>query len=262
MDANADNLVQNEFRPRDKLVVGFSPAVLALLAWAFTSHQAHMMVQMDHSQMRAPAWSLTDAGLLLAMWSVMMIAMMTPAVGPMVTAYVTISRRRRERPAPYVATTVFVVGYLLAWIGFSILATLAQLTLHSLGSLDPMMMQTSRFVAAALCLAAGLYQWSPLKDVCLTRCRSTDGFILSEWRDGAAGAVIMGLRHGLFCIGCCAPLMLLLFAGSIMDLRWVAGLTIVVMFEKLLPRPDLWRRVIGVALLAAATWLAFRGFQY
>ena len=262
MDTNADNHVQNQFQARDKLIVGVGLAGLALLAWAFTAHQAHMMVHMDHSSMHAPAWSLTGAGLLLAMWSVMMIAMMTPAVGPMVTAFATISRRRRERAAPYVATSVFAAGYLLAWIGFSILATAAQLALHSLGSLDPMMMQTSRYVAAGLFLAAGLYQWSSLKDVCLTRCRSTDGFILSEWRDGAAGAVIMGLRHGLFCIGCCAPLMLLLFAGSVMDLRWVAGLTIVVMLEKLLPRPDLWRRIIGGTLLAAAIWFAFDRVRY
>ena len=262
MDTNAEDHAQNEFRRRDKLVVGVGLAVLALLAWIFTAHQAHMMVNMDHAHMRAPGWSLTDAGLLLAMWSIMMLAMMTPAVGPMVLAFANINRRRRERQAPYVATTVFVAGYLLAWIGFSIAATLAQLALHSLGSLDPMMVQTSAGVAAALCLAAGLYQWSPLKDVCLTRCRSIDGFILSEWRDGAAGAVIMGLRHGLYCIGCCAPLMLLLFAGSVMDLRWVAGLTIVAMLEKLLPQPDLWRRMIGCALLAAAVWLALRGFRY
>lgn len=262
MDANPDDHLPDGSRTRDKRVVGTALAGLALLAWAITAHQAHMMANMDHAQMKAPGWTLASAGLLLAMWSIMMIAMMTPAVSPIVTAFAAINRRRRERAAPYVGTAIFVAGYLLAWIGFSIPATLLQLALHSLGSLDPMMMQTSAAVAAALCLAAGLYQWSPMKDACLTRCRSTDAFILSEWRDGAAGALIMGLRHGLFCIGCCAPLMLLLFAGSMMDLRWIAGLTIVVMLEKLLPRPDMWRRIIGGVLLAAAAWLAFRGFPY
>lgn len=261
MDGNSGHRADTATRTADKLVVGTGLALMAVLSWAFTAHQAHMMVHMDHSQMTTPGWSLRDAGLLLAMWTVMMIAMMTPAIGPMVTAFATINRRRRARKAPYVGTAVFVAGYLLAWIGFSAAATIAQLALHGIGSLDPMMMQTSSAVTAVLCLIAGLYQFSPLKDVCLTRCRSTDGFILSEWRDGAAGAVIMGLRHGLFCIGCCTPLMLLLFGGSVMDLRWVAALTIIVMLEKLLPRPDIWRRIIGGALLSAALWLAFQGFR-
>lgn len=256
MSSETDSRAEAALQTRDKVVVGAGLFVLALLAWAYTVQQAREMVHMDHAAMRAPGWSLTDAVMLLAMWGVMMVAMMTPAVAPMVTAFATINRRRHERAAPYVATTVFVTGYVLAWSSFSVLATLVQLVLHSLGWLDAMMEQTSGKLAAALFLVAGLYQWSSLKEVCITRCRSTDGFILSEWRDGIAGAVIMGLRHGLFCIGCCGLLMLLLFAGSVMDLRWIAGLTIVVMIEKLLPRPDLWRRLIGLALLAAAGWLA------
>ena len=108
--------------------------------------------------------------------------------------------------------------------------------------------------------AAGIYQWTPLKDVCLNRCRSPVGFVLTEWRDGTLGAVVMGLRHGLFCIDCCAALMGLLFAVAVMTLRWVAAVAVLVTIEKLLPWPRLWRHVIGAGLIAtvvgfAAGWL-------
>lgn len=244
---------------RDRIVITLALAALTALAWAFTVHQAAMMTGMDHASMRAPTWNQLDVALLFAMWCVMMVAMMTPAVGPMTVAFAAINRRRRERAAPYVATAVFVAGYLVAWSGFSMLATALQIALHATGWLDPMMMQTSVPVSAALFLTAGLYQWSSLKDVCLTRCRSTQGFILSEWRDGATGAFVMGCRHGLFCIGCCAPLMMLLFAVSVMDLRWVAGLTAIVLVEKLLPNPGFWRRLVGIGLIGAAVVIAVRG---
>jgi predicted metal-binding membrane protein len=186
------------------------------------------------------------------MWAVMMAAMMTPATAPMIVAFATINRRRKERSAPYVATAIFLAGYLLAWTGFSALAAGAQILLQAGGLLDPMMTETSGAVAASLFLVAGLYQWTPLKDICLTRCRSTEGFILSQWRDGPVGAVVMGFRHGLFCIGCCAALMALLFAVSVMDLAWMAALTALVMVEKLLPHPHIWRRLIGTGLVTAA----------
>ena len=172
-----------------------------------------------------PAWTPLDALLLVLMWSSMMAAMMVPGANPMVTAFATINRRRRERSAPYVSTPVFLLGYLLAWVGFSLVATGLQWLLQTIGLITTMMQSASLYWSAVLFLAAGLYQFSPLKERCLTCCRSTEGFILSEWRDGNLGAVVMGLRHGLFCMGCCAGLMLLLFAIAIMDLRWVAALT-------------------------------------
>ena len=119
-----------------------------------------------------------------------------------------------------------------------------------------MMQSASLWFSAALFLAAGLYQFSPLKERCLDYCRSPDGFILSEWRDGALGAMIMGLRHGLFCMGCCAALMALLFAVAVMDLRWVAALTVLVTAEKLLPGAKFWRVAIGVAWIAAGAGFA------
>ena len=158
-------------------------------------------------------------------------------------------------------TAVFLLGYLIAWAGFSVIATALQWLLQTTGLLTTMMQSASHYWSAALFLAAGLYQFSPLKERCLAYCRTPDSFILSEWRDGALGAVIMGLRHGLFCMGCCAALMVLLFAVAVMDLRWVAALTVLVTAEKLLPGARFWRIGIGIGLIAAGVGFAVAGWR-
>jgi predicted metal-binding membrane protein len=243
--------------------------LVAALAWAFTVHQAMLMEQMEADMWRdmnmsmngmEPSWTPYDALLVFLMWSAMMAAMMVPGASPMVSAFATVNRRRRERGAPYVPTVVFLLGYLIVWAGFSLLATALQWLLQMAGLLTTMMQSASHWWSAMLFLAAGIYQFSPLKERCLAYCRSADGFILSEWRDGTAGAVVMGLRHGLFCLGCCGPLMVLLFAVAVMDLRWVAVLTVLVTAEKLLPRAEVWRVVIGVGLLSAAAGFAIAGW--
>jgi predicted metal-binding membrane protein len=245
----------------DRIVVAALLLVVAGLAWAFTVHQSILMDEMEAAMWRdmdmsmngmEPSWTPIDALLMFAMWSAMMAAMMVPGASPMVAAFATINRRRRERSAPYVPTAVFLAGYLIVWTGFSLIATVLQWLLQKTGLLTTMMQSASYWWSAVLFLAAGLYQFSPLKEVCLAYCRSPDGFILSEWRDGPPGAVIMGLRHGLFCFGCCAALMLLLFAVAVMDLRWVAALTALVTAEKLLPGASFWRIAIGVGLLLGA----------
>ena len=186
---------------------------------------------------------------LFAMWLAMMCAMMLPTIFPMVGAFAAINRVRRSRDAPHVATAFFVLGYLIAWAGYSALAVAVQWGLESAGLLDGMMESTTRTLGGVLFLLAGLYQWTPLKEVCLARCRSPVGFVLTEWRDGTPGAIVMGLRHGAFCIGCCGALMLLLFALAVMNLLWVAALTVLVMAEKLLPGGRTLSHVIGAALL-------------
>jgi predicted metal-binding membrane protein len=208
-----------------------------------------------------PAWTALDALLVFVMWAAMMAAMMVPGAGPMVAAFATINRRRRERAAPAVPTALFLAGYLLLWAGFALAATALQWALQEAGLVTAMGESASQFFSAVLFLAAGAYQFSALKERCLTHCRSPDGFILSEWRDGAAGAVVMGLRHGLFCLGCCGAAMLLLFAVAVMDLRWVAALTILVTAEKLLPHARLWRYGIGAGLLAAGAAFAIEGLR-
>jgi predicted metal-binding membrane protein len=250
---------------RDRAIVAGLLVVVALAAWAFTADQARQMDAMDAAMWRdmnmsmngmEPSWTPADIALLFVMWSAMMAAMMLPGAGPMIVAFATIQRRRRERAAPHVPTAMFLAGYVAAWAAFSVAATALQWLLQRTGLLTTMMQSASSYFSAALFLAAGLYQFSPLKERCLTLCRSPDGFILSEWRDGALGAAIMGLRHGLFCMGCCGALMLLLFAVAVMDLRWVVGLTILVTAEKLLPGAKFWRVGIGAGLLAAGVGFA------
>ncbi len=255
---------------RDRLIVGGLLVLVAALAWAFAIDQANRMEAMDAAMWRdmnmsmngmEQSWTPVDALLLFVMWSAMMAAMMVPGASPMVAAFATINRRRRERSAPHVPTAIFLLGYLVAWAGFSLIATALQWLLQITGLVTTMMQSASLYFSAALFLAAGLYQFSPLKEHCLAYCRSPDGFILSEWRDGALGAMIMGLRHGLFCMGCCAALMALLFAVAVMDLRWVAGLTVLVTAEKLLPGAKFWRVAIGIALIAAGAGFAFAAIK-
>lgn len=252
-------------RRHDRVVVVALLAAVTLLAWAYTVHQAQLMAAMDAAMRRAmnmsmnemrAAWTPLDAALLFLMWAAMMAAMMVPAASPMVAAFAAINRRRRERGAPHVPTAVFLAGYLAVWSGFALGATALQWLLQSLGLVTTMMESASRYFSAALFAAAGLYQFSPLKERCLAACRSSEGFILAEWRDGALGTLVMGLRHGLFCLGCCAALMLLLFAVAVMDLRWVAALAVLVTIEKLLPGAAAWRRGIGLALIAAGAAFA------
>jgi predicted metal-binding membrane protein len=254
----------------DRIIVAGLLLQVTALAWAFTVYQAMRMDDMEAAMWRdmqmsmngmEPSWTTLDAVLLFAMWSSMMAAMMVPGASPMVAAFAKINHRRRQRSAPYVPTTVFLLGYLIAWSAFSIIATTLQWLLQATGLLTTMMQSASNYLSAALFLAAGLYQFSPLKEMCLAYCRTPDSFILSEWRDGALGAAIMGMRHGLFCMGCCLALMVLLFAVAVMDLRWVAALTVLVTAEKLLPGARLWRIGIGVGLLATGLVFAIAGWR-
>jgi predicted metal-binding membrane protein len=253
----------------DRIIVLVLLVAVTLLAWAYTVHQANVMRAMaapmepgmSMPMAGTPSWTGLGTLLMMVMWAVMMAAMMVPGTSPMVTAFAVINRRRREREAPYVPTVMFLAGYLLVWTGFAIVATALQWILQRTGLLTGMMQSASYYLSAALFLAAGLYQFSPLKQRCLAYCRSPEGFILSEWRDGMIGAVVMGLRHGVFCLGCCAWLMALLFAIAVMDLRWVAALTVVVTTEKLLPGPRLWRLGIGAGLIAIGLSFALAGFM-
>jgi predicted metal-binding membrane protein len=251
----------HEIEPRARrhraLAVGLV-FIVALTAWAFTIHRAQLMDAMEAAMQRdmnmslngmEPSWTLADALFVLGMWAAMMAAMMLPGTMPMISAFATINARRRARGAAFVPTSSFVLGYLLVWTGFSVIATGLQYVLQRAELLSTMMQSSSYWLSAVLFLSAGAYQFSALKNRCLALCRSPDGFVLSEWRDGALGAVVMGGRHGLFCAGCCAALMLLLFAVGVMDLRWVALLSAIVTGEKLLPLSRIWKRGIAFAML-------------
>ena len=246
---------------KDKLLIGCGLAAVCGLAWTVMAWQAGAMMSAGAGggavvdMARLPA-ALVDFVLIYLMWVVMMAAMMVPGASPMIAVFAAINRRRREEGSPHVRTAVFLLGYLVVWSVFSAAAAIVQSILDDTGLLTPMMASSSTALSATLFAAAGLYQWTPLKDVCLKHCRSPIGFVLSEWRDGPAGAVVMGFRHGLYCVGCCAAIMGLLFAVAVMDLRWVAAITVLVTMERLLPWPRFWRHLIGATFVGAACVLA------
>ena len=239
---------------RDRWTLLIALAVLTALAWAY----------LEWSPMPMPAGSggLRTAHYLAVtflMWFVMMVGMMTPSVAPTVLLFDRVGRRgspdaRLSRTAPFVA------GYLLVWAAFSVAATALQVELIAAGWIDAMGVAARPWFTAALLAAVGIYQWLPAKRACLDHCRSPVQFLVEAYRPGMSGALVMGSRHGLYCLGCCWGLMLLLFVGGVMNLLWVAAIAAVVFAEKLLGRGDWLRRAIGIAALAAATVTVIRHF--
>lgn len=153
--------------------------------------------------MQTPVWDTAYFLLMLAMWAVMMVGMMLPSVTPTLLIYVRIARKASADGTPITATFVFVMGYLLVWVFFSLGATLLQWAFDEASLLSPMMAANSTLLGAGLLIAAGVYQWMPIKEACLNKCRNPVQFISENWRQGTRGAVLMGVHHGLFCLGCC-----------------------------------------------------------
>ena len=252
---------------RGYLIVGGGLAGIALVGWAYMLYMAWAMVNMDKVDMWMPpmasaSWLAWDHFMLFAMWAVMMVAMMTPSTLPMVTMFATLNKNRRSKQQPHTPTFVFVLGYLLAWTGFSVLATVAQWLLHSADLLNPMMNSRSDLVSGAILIIAGIYQWTPAKDACLHLCRSPLNFLMTEWRDGSVGALVMGVKHGIFCVGCCWALMLVLFAVGVMNMLWVALIAAFVLIEKIIPFPGLLRMTSGLALVGWGAYLLSLYFGY
>lgn len=256
MTSTAGDGVRGE-RRRVAVAVG----IATLAAWAATWWFAWQMETMDHAAMPpldAQTWTSLDVLMAFLMWAAMMVAMMLPSALPMIDAVATIAARRKARGDAYTPASVFVVGYLVVWIGFSAFAAVVQWTLHKAALLTPMMESASPIMAGVLFLLAGAYQFAPFKHACLAKCRSPAAFVLTEWRDGIAGTVVMGLKHGGFCVGCCWALMALLFAVSVMDLRWVAALALLVAVEKIAPFGEAFARLLGVASLLTGFWFLAR----
>ena len=205
-------------------------------------------------------WSATDFAFMFAMWSAMMVGMMTPSVAPMVLIYAAAGRRSAASGARLASTGWFVAGYLAVWIAFSAFATFGQWALTGLALLTPMMAAASAGFGGILLVAVGLYQWTPLKDTCLRACQSPLGFLIAHGGFSAEplGAVRLGIAHGAYCLGCCFALMALLFVGGIMNLLWIAGLTILILLEKMVPAGRLIPRISGTLIGAAGVWLLIR----
>jgi predicted metal-binding membrane protein len=242
MASSAPDLTSRILR-RERSIVLVGVTLLALFGWWFVATGAGIGAD-DMAAMRAPPF-----GALVLMWWVMMVAMMLPSAAPAILLYARV-REMRGGDSAVAQTWVFLSGYLAVWLMFSIVAAGAQRL-----AADPSMALHNRIAEAAVLIAAGIYQLSPLKSACLSRCRSPAQFVSRHWRPGWAGAVRLGVLHGADCVGCCWLLMALLFVGGVMNLLWIIALTLIVSGEKLLPRGEWFGRGAGVVLLV---WGAMR----
>ncbi|MFY0690497.1 MAG: DUF2182 domain-containing protein [Paracoccaceae bacterium] len=201
-------------------------------------------------------WSWAYAGLIFLMWWIMMVAMMTPSAAPTLLLYTALKRQGSERERAVSLSLMFLSGYLLAWAGFSVVATTLQWATEAAGLTSTSMMTlSSRTAAGAVLIVAGLFQFSSLKSACLKHCRSPAHFLAQHRARVAWGAMRIGMHHGTYCLGCCWALMALLFVGGIMNLYWIVGLALYVLAEKLVPYPRAFSQVTGAALLAAGLWV-------
>ncbi|TIP87939.1 MAG: DUF2182 domain-containing protein [Mesorhizobium sp.] len=272
---------------RDRVITIAGVVALCLLAWlyivagaglgmnawemsrlALFPHQQTAGVTPDMSGMDMPGmdmsamateteprvWGAANWALMIAMWWVMMVAMMSPSAAPTILLYARVHRHAlaqgqiQDKLAP---TGVFMAGYLLVWLGFSVAATALHWLLEREAFVSATLMSSqSRWLSAIVLIAAGLYQLSPLKNACLSHCRAPTAFLARHWRPHAVGALRLGALHGAFCVGCCWMLMALLFVGGIMNLVWIAALAILVLVEKAFPAGQWVGRAAGIALIA------------
>lgn len=232
---------------QDRAVILAGITLLALTAWGYLAHLVREMGPMDRC-------GPVELALLVVMWAVMMVAMMLPSVAPLILMF---ARANRQKGADRVVgpAGILLAGYLLAWMGYSVPAAMLQWRLHAEALLSPAMASSSPVLGGFLLLAAGAFQLTPLKGACLVRCRSPLAFLMSDWRPGRWGALVMGLKHGAYCVGCCWLLMILMFVAGAMNLLWMAALAVFVLAEKIAPRGDRIARLAGAALIAAGAVL-------
>ena len=213
----------------------------ALLVWQRTSSDMDMATTSPTMGLRAP--------LFLIIWVVMMVAMMFPTAAPMILTFHKVQFGKRQRGEAFVATWVFVAGYMLVWTLSGLAAYGAALAAEAIATRAALSAAAAARIGGVVIVAAGLYQLTPLKDLCLSKCRTPIGFIMTSWRDGMAGALRMGLHHGAWCLGCCWLLFVILFPLGIMNLVAMAMITLVILVEKALPKVRLLVRVIAAALV-------------
>ena len=252
---------------RDRQVLLAALVVVVALAWGWvllggglgmTAVEMTGMAGMDGWMMAPATWTFGYAALMLSMWWVMMVAMMLPSAAPTLLLFARIVRQDNSARRGLRPTAFFALGYLIAWGGFSLVAVTLQWMLEAVRLMSPMLVVTHAWLGAAILIAAGLWQLTPIKTMCLRHCRSPLGFLVGHWRNGRWGALRMGLGHGAYCLGCCWFLMALLFFGGVMNLYWIVGLAIFVLLEKTIPLGHWLGRVAGIALIGWGGVLAAR----
>lgn len=251
---------------RDRLIVSLGLFAIGATAWLYMIHLARTMEAMglcgmciDAAMPQSRAWGPMEFGIMFFMWAEMMVAMMLPSIAPTVLLFATLNRKRRGQSRPYVPAVAFLAGYLIAWTGFSLIATVAQWGLERSALVSMSMEGSSPLFGGAVLLAAGIFQFTPLKGACLNHCRSPLGFLTEYWREGTLGAIAMGIRNGTYCVACCWLLMMLLFVAGVMNLLWVAAITGFVLLERILPGGRWVHRTAGAMLVLSGLVMAGRG---
>ena len=240
------NLVKSESVTFNLLILT-SLVGWVFLAWAaldMTNPLSMLMMPMSSQ------WSAANIIAIFIMWSLMMMAMMLPSAAPMILTFAGLSRQNRMK----FSTISFTGAYLVIWIIFSVGAVIIHWLLQHTGLMSAKMVTSSELLSGILLMTVGVLQFSPLKKSCLKYCRSPISFLMTDWRKGIKGAWIMGFRHGWYCLGCCYALMLLLFVGGVMNLAWVAALTLAVAIEKMLPHGERIAQFLGGALILAGVF--------
>jgi predicted metal-binding membrane protein len=205
-----------------------------------------------------PKWTAGDFVLLFLMWLVMMIAMMTPSVAPLILIFAMVNRQRKQQERPFVNTAYLMAGYFLVWALFSLVATSMQWLLQQISLLNPEMKITSKTLGGLILIVTGIFQFLPLKHTCLQYCRTPLAFIHQHWKEGKQGALRMGMKNGLYCVGCCWMLMVLLFVAGVMNLLWVALIAVFVLVEKISLQIKWLPQIAGIILIVYGTLLLIR----
>jgi predicted metal-binding membrane protein len=260
---------------RDRIVVILALILLTALAWSYLLWlSADMdMAGMDVSGFRTvptgtgvmrPAhtpWRAMEFAFVFAMWTTMMVGMMTPSAAPMILMYARAGRQTKAQGAPLAATVWFVVGYFLPWIAFSLLATLVQWALERTALLDSTMSSTSNVLGGLVFLAVGTYEWTRLKHVCLAQCQAPFAFLMRHggFRPKGPSALMLGFRYGVYCTGCCWTLMALLLVGGIMNVLWIILLSLLILSEKVTSSGRLIARIVGAVFIVAGAWFLAKG---
>ena len=258
---------------RDRAIVTAALIVLTALAWSYLLWLVADMSMggMDMSGFRmVPAgiglmkpttapWNAIEFAFVFAMWAVMMVGMMAPSAAPMILMYARVGRQGKIAGKPLAATGWFAAGYFLAWAGFSLAATLVQWVLEREALLDNRMASANILPGAFVLIAAGIYQWTPIKNACLAQCQSPFRFLMSHggFRSNVLDCLHLGLLHGTYCVGCCWVLMALLFVAGVMNVLWIALLALLVLLEKLTPWGRWVARIAGAVCIAAGAWMVY-----
>jgi predicted metal-binding membrane protein len=262
---------------RDRVFVLLALTLLTVLAWSYLLWLSIDMGMrgMDMTGLRmipsgfglmVPAnipWRAMEFAFVFIMWIVMMVSMMMPSAAPMFLMYARVGRLTEAQGTPFIATVWFAVGYLLVWVGFALLATLLHWALDRSALLDFTMASTDNRFAGLLFVAAGLYQWTSLNELCLTQCQKPFEFVMRHggYRRDAPGSVMLGLRHGAYCVGCCWTLMALLLVGGVMNVLWIVLLALLAYLERVPSLGHLIARLAGIILIAAGAWLFSMGMS-